>query len=219
MSQGARKTHQKRSRDTRDKLLKALENLLLEKDFADISVAEIAASAGVSAASIYRRFDKKEGFIPVLFDLYLERLNEWASSPEAQLQVDPTDLHGALREIANQAWQQLTSQVHIMRAIHIHARRHIHLVGDKFTAFEDAMLQSMRLVLSLFEGQYTRPNSEKTARMMAYYFNNILLEKGLFGKEGAHFDTPDDRAFTDEIADFAYGYLQTPEIPKKKVSD
>lgn len=211
MSQGVRKTHQKRSAMTRDKLLKALEDLLREKDFGEISVAEIAAKAGVSAASIYRRFDKKEGFIPVLFDLYQERLAEWVNSPGARLEVDLTDLHGTLRQIAMGGWTQLEQQAHIMRAIHVHGRKHLRLMDSKLLAYEENTLNAMRAIVEIFKDQIKRTDAEKTARMLAYFFNSILLEKGLFGKDGAHFSVPDDAAeFTAEIADFAYGYLQTP---------
>jgi len=210
VSQGARKTHQKRSQQTRDKLLNALENLLREKDFADISVAEIATCAGVSAASIYRRFDKKEGFIPVLFDLYLKRLEEWGTSAEAQLQIQGRGLRETLRHIVQTGWRQMEQQAHIMRAVHLHGRGHLDLMGEKITTFEDAMLMGMHAVVSIFATEIKRADADKTARMLAYYFNNILIEKGLFGDKGAVFGIKfDDDTFTKEIADFAYGYLTT----------
>ncbi|MEO1136821.1 MAG: TetR/AcrR family transcriptional regulator, partial [Pseudomonadota bacterium] len=84
MSQGAKPAVQARSRETRDQLMKALEALLRQKEFDEIGVAEIAAAAGVSPASVYRRYDKKDGFIPALFEFYHERLLDWSASPAAQ---------------------------------------------------------------------------------------------------------------------------------------
>lgn len=208
MSQGARKVHQKRSRKTRDKLLNALEKLLKEKDFAEIGVGEIAKKAGVSPATIYRRFDKKEGFIPVLFDLYLERLNEWITSPDAQMDLEDADLRSAMYQVAKVAWAQLQQQTHILRAIYLHGRNHLDLMGTQGDHFEAAMLGATKAIVEYYAHEVTHKDRETAARMLAYYFNTILLERGLFRKQSVSWtdDIPDDD-FIREIAEFAYSYL------------
>jgi len=212
MSQGAKKTHQQRSRQTRDKLLNALEKLLRKQDFADISVAEIAAKAGVSAASIYRRFDNKNGFIPVLFDLYLKRLEEWGSSKEAQLDLEGCTLREALQQVTHIGWKQIVSQAHIMRAVHLHGRSHLGLMQEKIDTYEGGTLAAMRMLIDLYAADIKRSDLDKTARMLSYYLNNIMIEKGLFGEQGAIFGIAfDDKIFTDEIAEFAFAYLTTPD--------
>lgn len=212
MSQAAKKVHQSRSAKTRDKLLNALEDLLKEKDFGEIGVAEIAARAGVSPASIYRRFDKKQGFIAVLFELYLQRLNEWVSSPEAQVDIEGLPLRAALRLVARQAWRQLEAQVHLLRAIHLHGRQHLDLMGDKGDLYEAGMLSAMRGIIAYYADEVKRTDHDKAARMLAYYFNNIFMERGLFrDQSGEWAKALADDTFCDEIGDFAYGYLQTPD--------
>lgn len=208
MSQAAKKVHQSRSAKTRDKLLNALEELLKEKDFADIGVAEIAAKAGVSPASIYRRFDKKQGFIAVLFDLYLQRMQEWVSSPGAQLDIEGLSLREALRQIARQAWRQLAEQAHIMRAILLHGRQHLSLMGDEGDSYEAAMLGGMQAIIAFYANDVKREDHDKAARMLAYYFNTILIERGLYPEQTTEWTQAiPDEAFLDEIADFAFGYL------------
>lgn len=208
MSQGVRETHQRRSRQTRDKLLNALEKLLREKDFAEIGVAEIAKEAGVSPASIYRRFDKKDGFIAVLFDLYLERLNEWVSSPEAQLDLRGCSLRQALHKVAAGAWKQLQQQTHLLKAIYLHGRKHLDLMGDKGDVFEASMLMAMQGIIALYADDVKRKDHDKAARMLAYYFNNIFIERGLFKKQSSTWTDPlSDEDFIGEVAEFAYAYL------------
>lgn len=210
MSQGARKTHQSRSRETRDKLLNALENLLRKKDFTDISVAEIARVAGVSTASIYRRFDKKQGFIPVLFELYLERLGEWAASTEAHLNLEGCSLREALHKVAVVAWAQLQQQTHILRAVHLHGRNHLTLLGEQGDQFEAAMLQAMEAIIGLYKDDIVRKDHEKSARMLAYYFNTIFLERGLFPRQTGNWaDSIPTEDFVREVSEFAYAYLTT----------
>ena len=83
-SQGVKPAEQLRARETRDKLVAALERLLKEKAFTEISVAEIANEAGVAVGTVYRRFENKDALIPVVFDLYRARVEAQAASPEAE---------------------------------------------------------------------------------------------------------------------------------------
>lgn len=208
MSQGVRKTHQTRSKLTRDKLLSALEKLLQKKDFADITTAEIAKEAGVSAASIYRRFDKKQGFIQVLFDLYIARIEEWAASPEARPNLEDVTLKGALEQIALVAWDQLTDQRHIMRAVALHGRQHLSLVSESATRFEAMTLASMEAVLDLYKNEVKRADIKRTAKMLAYFLNNIFIERCMFEGQFAAFSNDlSKEEFCREVALFAYGYL------------
>ena len=61
---------QARSRQTRARLMAALERLLRKKDFDAIGVAELAEEAGVAVGTVYRRFENKEALIPLLFGLW-----------------------------------------------------------------------------------------------------------------------------------------------------
>ena len=68
MTRGAKPVAQKRSAETRDRILQALERLLREQDFDQLSVSEIASEAGVSVGTVYRRFENKEAFLPQLVE-------------------------------------------------------------------------------------------------------------------------------------------------------
>lgn len=208
-SQGALPAKQKRSELTRTKLLTSLENLLKQKTFEEISITEIAAGAGVAPATIYRRFKNKEAFIPVIFEIYLQRLEEWSQSPEAQLEPqDLGDLHNGMKLIAQAVWEQLTRQSHILRAVFTSMRQRPELVGPELIQWEAQSLVGFRAIIDHFEKDIARSDKERAARMIAYFFNNIFLEYGLFEHGDGTFTkgmNADD--FVTEIADFAYGYL------------
>src|SRR5258708_26331476 len=59
---GARPAYQQRSRQQRDRLLKAGERVFAESGFWQAHVADIAKRAGCSVGSFYRRFQDKEAF-------------------------------------------------------------------------------------------------------------------------------------------------------------
>ncbi len=81
---------QSRSERTRDRLLEAARQTVIEKGFEGAGVVEIAERAGCSPATIYRRFRHREGLMRALFELVME---EWeATRADA---VDPERWAGA----------------------------------------------------------------------------------------------------------------------------
>lgn len=64
-------THQQRSRQQRDRLLKAGERVFAARGFADAHISEIVGQAGCSIGSFYRRFKDKEAlFLALQGDMY-----------------------------------------------------------------------------------------------------------------------------------------------------
>jgi len=98
---GVKPTSQARSRATRDKIVAAFEQLLRTKSFENISVAELAQHAGVSVGAVYRRFENKDSLIPVIFELYQDRLMEWVASEGRIEAADDATLRDVLRIIVN----------------------------------------------------------------------------------------------------------------------
>lgn len=76
--------HQQRSQETAARLLEAAEAVLEKRGIEGASVPEIARRAGVSPASIYRRFVDKDGLLREVFERFFERsikANEEALQP------------------------------------------------------------------------------------------------------------------------------------------
>src|SRR5262245_53720095 len=59
---------QARSQKTLDRFLQATREILCEKEFAEITVAEIVQRAGSSCGAFYARFPSKEALLPALYD-------------------------------------------------------------------------------------------------------------------------------------------------------
>ncbi len=209
MSQGARPALQSRSRATRDKLLKALECLLRERSFAEVTVADIAREAGLAVGTVYRRFENKDAFIPVLFEIYKQRLDAFMG-PAGGVVVDPEGgLKGVLRQLTEQSWKFLTSERGIARETHLYARLRPDLVGEEWDALLAASQDSYGSLIDAFAGEIKRPRQE-AAEMLSYHFNTALTERALYPKDGVGSQmTVSDMDFVRAIADFAYGYLVT----------
>ena len=67
------KPAQARSRKTEQELITALERLLSSKAIGELTVAEIAAEAGLTTGAIYRRFKDKQDLLRAAFDRFLEK--------------------------------------------------------------------------------------------------------------------------------------------------
>ena len=211
-SQGAHPATQQRSRDNRDKIVKAFAELLKEKPFERISVAEIAARAGVAVGTLYRRFKNKDALIPVVFELYQERIELWMAG-EGRIDLpDDSTLRDALRVIVNTGWSLLIKEAHILRAVHLYARLRPEMVGNEqmWKTWEQAAYQSFQPLLRAFPDDVKRRDIDMAAKMMTYFMNTFFLEKGLYPDESpaAGFEISGED-FLREAADMLYGYLTT----------
>ncbi len=68
---------QDRSRETLKRLVAAVRELLDERDFDDISIADIARRGGSSVGAFYARFKDKDMFLDHLAGLYLADMAVW----------------------------------------------------------------------------------------------------------------------------------------------
>jgi AcrR family transcriptional regulator len=212
---GIKPATQKRSQQTRDRLVEALEICLRDKPFDQISVAEIAAKANVSVGAVYRRFENKDAFIPVIFEIYRTRLVAFNSSPDSRAEIDPeAGLLAGLRTVARVAWVFLVAQAHIVRAAHIYGRLRPDLVGEGWTEMLEQSVAAMEAGLEVFKDEIKRPINRETAEIVSYVFNSIFVEKGLYPEDGPGLVVSlEGEAFAQEMADLIYAYLVTPKHP------
>ncbi len=207
--QGVKPAAQSRSKKSRDKLVAALEHLLHEKSFEDITIAEIAKEAGLSVGAVYGRFENKDAFIPVIFDLYKARQEAFANSPDARYMPDKeAGLRTALRTITKMAWSFLKQEIHLTRATHLYARLRPDLIGDEWDEMLEAGVASYRAIVDFFADEIKRTDPDEAARMLGYTLSTLAIERGLYPTEGAAAALKmDDARFTDAMADAMYGYL------------
>ena len=84
----------------RIKIVGALKSLLAEKEFGAITTAEIARSAGVTEALIYKYFKDKR-------DLLHQVLSEYLEQYRAQMRLDLKGINGALNKLRKLIWSHI----------------------------------------------------------------------------------------------------------------
>ena len=206
--QGAKPALQKRSRETRDKLVAALDRLLKTAAFETITVAQIAAEAGVSVGAVYNRFANKDAFIPVLFELYRTRINEHGERVRAQGEAHPpANLRETLKLSMAQTCAFMKAEGHLLRAVHMHSRLRPDLIEPDWEALVELSLQSVREVLEAFKDEIAHPDPDLAARTMTYFLNTALIEALIYPEVGVPAPHVDMETLAAELADYAWRYL------------
>lgn len=204
---------QARSRQTRARLMAALERLLRKKDFDAIGVAELAEEAGVAVGTVYRRFENKEALIPLLFGLWQARSrDQLAHATITAEQLAQSDLRLLLRAQMRAAYRFARDQAHILRAVYLQGRLRPDLLGEDWKALWHEAREGSIGFLERVSDRIARHDTRQAADMMTYLANTALVEKALFGEDGAgHVMQAEGDAFADQIADVVYGYLMLSE--------
>lgn len=208
---------QDRSRRTRAALLDALDELLRDRSFEDIGVAEIADRAGVSAASIYRRFSKKDGFLPALYALQLQRVaawneQDWVKQRLAETPAGRAPLRAVLTCHVELAVRQLRDLAHLARPMAIYARMKPGLFGEEVDPLLAEARAGVRALLEAYPETVQRADLDQASRMLVYFMQTSLNDFVLFRDRTIRpLADLSDHTFARQIADFAFGYLTTPD--------
>ena len=192
--------------------MQALENLLKDKGFEQITVTEIAATAGVSTGLLYAHFKNKKDFLEALLDAYkariLARLEEVEAQDTSADYEDAGSLRAALHEIADHAYRQLLEDAHLLDAVMQYLREQPDIDHSEWQDIRTRAALTIIPVLDVYADQVTRPDDALTRKMLVYFFNSIFSEALRAQQLGkGQQDTFAADVLTNEIADFAYGYL------------
>lgn len=117
MARRANTPRQVRSKKTEQALLHALDNLLSRKSYAELTVSEIAAEAGLTTGAIYRRFENKDALLVASIARGISRTQRIGQSDQEQFSPDLPNsqlVMNLMRELFRLSFEN----IHIMRAVH-----------------------------------------------------------------------------------------------------
>jgi len=177
---GVREAKQARSKKTRDKLIAAFEALLKEKPFEAIGVADIAKRAGCAVGSVYRRFENKDAFVPVLIELTAARMSErMREMGPIRLRSD-SDLEADLKEIARRTWAVLEAEAHLLRLAHARSGGDNPVCDAAVPAMMEGVRQAVEAALRQRAPARAEAERKRAARWAAYLMVTPMMEKALF---------------------------------------
>ncbi|GEM_PF-1089312 len=178
---GVKTASQARSRATRDALIEALERLLKTRPLERVSVQELAKEAGCAVGSVYRRFDNKEAFLPVVVELASQRMTQSMRAMGPLKLGSEGDLRGDMSEIARRIWTVLDAEAHLLRAAHIHVRLDGDAGGDApFETLCDGARLAIDTALMRRRPEIKEQARRSAASSAAYLIVSALMEKALY---------------------------------------
>lgn len=209
MAEPVHTPRQKRSQETQEKLLAALESLLVDRFFEHITMQDIAMKAGVAVGTIYRRFRDKEALLPVLYRRLDDIMAEWADGVWQEERLPQMDLRQMLHRLVTSHVRFYKKNTPVLRTLYLHVRLDSELatpmVAERRRALYTQLLQPVWQKLK-DEG---RPVADEVqARCFVLLLLAPINERCLFpGNTPASVLRMSDRRFADELADALFRYL------------
>jgi AcrR family transcriptional regulator len=207
---GAKPATQRRSQQSRDRLIDALDELLRERPFEAIHLTDIAGRAGSSVATVYQRFRNKDAAVAILVALYVRRSADWwrAFSADNAGQAAWPSLHEAVVAVGRAAWRQVEELGYLMRPAYLYSRLRTGLLDEHWRDQEQRAVRGFRELLDTYAGEIDHPDLDRAAGMIAYFVNMMFLGRLLHPAGMSGWNVPAGReAFAAELARFVCGYL------------
>jgi AcrR family transcriptional regulator len=146
---GAVAPKQKRGHETRARLIGACLRLVENRPFEQISIAEIAAEAGMSVGNFYRRFRSKEAILPDLFDAYEARYAAFSAEMRRVEDFGHPDLDVRVRALVHHTMSLFRESRGLIRSLNLFSQLHPELVPPAALERRGQLLESLG---ELFEG-------------------------------------------------------------------
>lgn len=206
---GLRPTKQGRSQQTLERILSATRDLLQEKEFEEITVAEIVQRARSSCGAFYARFSSKEALLPSLYDAYSRGL-----PTEATVWGDPAtwgerSLSVRVGKMVRFIIQDYRATRLFMRPLALYARQNPGGISPENRQRSSEKHRASCAFLLECRDEITHPDPERAVDLICYFLPAIGRDKILFG-DAPHASSVqiDDTALEEELIRMALGYLR-----------
>jgi AcrR family transcriptional regulator len=183
---GVREPKRTRGRDTLDRIVEAASALLDEKEFADVSVAEIMARAGMSVGSFYTRFRNKAALLPYLYERYDTGLVGTTGSILRPEEWEGLSLAERVARLVSLAVGSYREHKGLWRAILVHASPDDSIVTPAHRRRRRKLVRELAALLLARREELSHPSPEQAAEfalvlLFATCKDQILLEERSHG--------------------------------------
>lgn len=208
MDIGAKPANQGRSIEKKERILKALDFLLKKKSFEQISIADVAARAKVSPATIYQRFNNRDALLAILIELYFRRVQEWseANKDNSEL-IAAKNLQQGLIALGKNVWRQAQALEYLLKPAYLYSRLRPDLLGSTWQQLEQHAFAGFKQLISKFEQEISDQSLDRCADGAAYFYNLMLVGR-LLHKDSRSVILSSEENFANSLAEFAMGFIK-----------
>ena len=210
-----RPAKQARSRQTLDRILVATQALLQEKEFEEITIAEIVQRARSSCGAFYARFPAKEALLPALYDAYSRELQTQAvvwSDPAAW---GERSLAVRVAKMVRFVIRDFRATRSILRPLALYARQNPRALSSEDRSIRSEKHRAACAFLLECRDEITHPDPARAVDLTAYVIPAVGRDKILFG-DAPHASSVqiEDAELEEELIRMALAYLGGAPTPK-----
>jgi len=200
---------QGRSQRTLDRILAATRELLFEKDFSEISVAEIVRRSESSLGAFYARFASKEALLPALYEAYSKGLENEETVWSEPATWGEADLRQRVEKFVRFVVQDYRATRPFMRPLALYARQHPNDISAESRRLSAEKHKASCAFLLDCRAQIGHPDPEAAAEFIAYIVPAIGRDRVLFG-DAPHASSVqiEDERLAEELIRMCFVYLQ-----------
>ena len=205
---------QERSRETVDRLVEAVEELLKTRLFEDISVQDIVRRAGRSVGSFYARFGSKEALLPHLYQRYHDHLEASLDPRRKRVNWEQLDFTGTVASLVDFLLAVYDERRGLLRVLALFARTHPDALPPDVVAHRRRIYDPFVHILLRHREHIRHTDAEAASRFGLFLVSSVAREKILFGDAPHSRVTPLTReALQSELVRALHSYL-TSEVPR-----
>ncbi len=200
---------QARSQRTLERILASAEELLGRGLFEELTMARLAAHAGVAVGTIYTRFADKAALLPALFDRNHRAATAVVDDLVGRLETLPT-LRARAGEVVRVAVELHTERRGLLRALTMYTRAHPQAIGGG--VFAERARQFRRVARALLgdRGEVRDRCAEGAALFALSTVNAVCREQILFADSTAVRD--DASSLRRRLTELLYRYLARADL-------
>lgn len=201
---------QQRSRDTQNRILAALERLLEDYFFEQITTRQLAGEAGVAPATLYRRFRDKNALLPALYQHYDERLNRWAKALwDEDQQQRHTSVEERVTHVVREHVNFYRDNEPILRTLYLYLRLHPDIdLDEAASGRQTGYLEILTPIFEALARQGRELPDEARVKLFCLVLITSVKERALFPTTTpARLLELSDEDFVRELSRNLVGYL------------
>jgi AcrR family transcriptional regulator len=199
---------QPRSRETLDRFVVAVEELLRDQPFEAISIQDIVRKAERPIGSFYARFGSKEALLPVLYHRYHVGLEPWVASRLDRYDWESLDFQSTVRAMVDLILALYDERHWLIRALALFARLHPEALPSDIVENRRRLFELLARILARHREHITHADPKAAARFGVFLIAAVVREKLLFGEAPhARVTLLNRKTLREELVRTLHGYL------------
>jgi AcrR family transcriptional regulator len=199
---------QLRSSRTLDRIVRATEELLADRPFEEITIADIVRRSRSSIGSFYARFGSKEALLPYLYERYDRELRARLAPRLDPSKAKGLDLRAMCRSAVSLMVAIYRERQWLLRAMALYARAHPERIDADIRARRKALHDEQAALFAPHFDAIGHPQPARAVAFALFTAASVCRERILFSASPhASATRMPDEQLTNELAEMMYFYL------------